>query len=111
METNPIFAKYAPEKLEYKVELVKQLELNTHSKLSYYIEKYVNDSSGEKLFVAITGKNLDATAILLLDKANEKLLTLREKGGMGYHGAELKNLKFNVRENELIFENVDAIID
>jgi hypothetical protein len=61
--------------------------------------------------VSIKGQNLNATAIFVLEKPIKALEGLRNKKGMSYHGAELKNLKYTVKENEIFLENVASIVD
>jgi hypothetical protein len=110
-KSNPVFSKYPPEHPAYKTELIKHLALPSNANTIYHLEKYLVEDGTEKLYVAVKGDNLNATAILILDTSNAVLDGLRAKKGISYNGAELKNLQYAVKGNELFFVHADKIVD
>ncbi len=108
---NPIFVKFAPDNVEYKAELIKQLSLQSNTNLTFSVKDYIVENNTEKLYVTVKGNNINAIAVMLLDKPSKVLEGLRSKKGVSYHGAELKNLKYSVKGNEIVFEDVDSIVD
>jgi hypothetical protein len=108
---NPIFIKFAPDNVKYKAELIKQLSLQSNANLTFSVKDYIVENNTEKLYVTVKGNNINAIAVMLLDKPSKVLEGLRSKKGVSYHDAELKNLKYSIKGNEIVFEDVDSIID
>lgn len=112
---NPVFDTYSPDTREYKNELVKYLKRIDESKLSYWLEKYQEDDSVQYLHVFIQGDDLCAKGIVTVKKRDDKLEGISSTKGVGYNGAELKNLKIDIYQDsartELIYRSVEAIVD
>ena len=113
--TNPVFDKFSPNEKEYKDELVRQLKSVDNSKLSYWLDKYQEDDGLQYLHVFIQGDGLCAKGIVTIKKWDDKLEGIHKAKGMGYSGAELTNLKFDIYQDssktELIYQNLDGIVD
>ncbi|NMH26955.1 hypothetical protein [Flavobacterium silvaticum] len=109
--TNEIFASASPEKAIYKKELVSKIKAIDTSGLYFFFDKYVILNGQEMIYVSIKGKELCATGIVSISKSDKLFDGIRKSRGLGYHGAMLKNLKFSIRGNELVFESSDGIID
>ena len=113
--TNPVFDKFSPDEKEYKDELVKQLKVVDNSKLSYWLDKYQEDDSLQYLHVFIQGDGLCAKGIVTIKKLDDKLEGIQKAKGMGYSGAELTNLKFDIYQDstktELVYKSLDGIVD
>ena len=111
---NPLFDKYSPESMEYKNELVKHLAIAEKSKLTYWFNQYVKSNEQEQLFFNVQGDGLCAVIVLNVDEWN-KVEELRNNMGVGFRGAEFKNLQFDTRQDFLettfILRDFERIID
>lgn len=113
--TNPIFDKYTPEKKEFKDELVKQLAKVDKSKLSYWMDKYQEKNKSQYLWVNIQGDGLCAEMVLKVNESHKGIEGILENKGKGYGGAELENLKFDIKQDrlktEFSFKEISGIAD
>jgi hypothetical protein len=113
--TNPIFDKYSPGENEYKDELLNQLSQIEKSKLTYRVETYQKIHNSEYIGVHIQGDGLCAKIILLIKNSHKGIENILEHEGMGYMGAELKELKFSISQDsaktEFVFQEVSNIVD
>ena len=94
--------------------MAKQLARIDQTKLTYWFQKYDNQNGNETLYFNIQGDGLCSVLHLSMDHWT-KLELLREKKGVGYRGAEFRNLKFKILQDslstEFIYETYDVIID
>jgi hypothetical protein len=113
--TNPVFEQNRPETKAYKDELVKQLRQVDKSRLSFWFDGYQADGGARYLNVLIRGDGLCAKGILIVKEWDDKLEGIQKSKGVGYMGAELKNLQIDVYQDsaktELIYQGVDTIVD
>ncbi len=114
--TNPIFDKYSPDTKEYKDELVKQLATVDMSRLTYWMDIYREDDSVQKYIQAhVQGDGLCAKIVLVVKGSVKGIEGILRTKGMGYRGAGLKGLKFDIKQNststEFIFQEVSWILD
>ena len=79
------------------------------------LDKYQEDDGLQYLHVFIQGDGLCAKGIVTIKKWDDKLEGIHKAKGMGYSGAELTNLKFDIYQDssktELIYQNLDGIVD
>jgi hypothetical protein len=112
--TNQLFDKYSPDSKEYKEELIKQLKLIENSELSYWFKEYKLENEKEYIYVFIQGRNLCAVGELTV-KQWGNLGSIQRTKGMGYQGAQLTNLKFDIYQDssktELIYKSHGMILD
>lgn len=113
--TNTIFDKYSPDTKEYKDELVKQLAKVNKSKLSYWIDTYQEVNNSEYIHAHIQGDGLCAKIVLVVNGADKGIEGIIKTKGMGYRGAELEDLKFEIKQDststEFIFQEISGIVD
>ena len=111
---NPIFDKYSPEEQEYKTELIHQLSLIDGNDLNYWMDSYKNIQGKEYLGIHIQGKDLCAKTFLRVENWS-KIEGIKRTKGMGYRGAELVGIKFDVvrdsNQTELVYKGIDYIFD
>lgn len=112
--TNPMFDNHAPDSREYKAELVKQLELVDHSKLTYWFNKYQESNGQQQLLFNVQGKGLCAVIVLNAEEG-DKLEPLRKTKGLGYRGAQFTHLTYDIRQDSVktafIFRDFEHLID
>ena len=113
--TNPVFAKYAPDSKEYKDELAKQLNRVDKSSLTYWMESFATNGESPRMMAHIQGDGLCAKIVLLLKDSKDGVENIVERQGMGYRGAELKDLEYDVIQSntgtEFVFKKVGSIVD
>lgn len=113
--TNPVFDQYAPHSKEYKDELARQLKLVDNSKLSYWMGIYVEKNNLRYIYADIQGDGLCAVIVSTVKDSQEGIEGILKAKGMGYRGAELRDLKFDLLQDssgtEFIFKSVDSIVD
>lgn len=109
VNTNPVFDQFGPQKEEYKAELAK--ELSKGAGVDFSIDSYKAGVTMDTLYVRISGDTFCAVGIAQVDKSNEKLAGVRENKAKGYVGAGLLGAQFKVVGNDLILEDVMAIVD
>jgi hypothetical protein len=113
--TNSIFAKFAPDTKEYKDELIKQFANVDKSQLSYWMDTYQEDNDSPRILVNIQGSGLCAKILLAVKDSDKGIEGLLAKKGVGYRGAELKDLTFDIQQDsvstEFIFKEISGIVD
>jgi len=113
--TNSIFSKFAPDAKEYKDELVKQLANVEKSQLSYWMDTYQENNDAQRILVNIQGKGLCAKILLVVKDSEKGIEGLLNNKGLGYRGAELENLKFDIQQDsvstEFIYKEISGIVD
>ncbi len=114
INVNKIFDNNDPNTKIYKDELVNQLHQIDQSKLTYWLQEYVEQNGRESLYFNIQSDEICAILHLTV-KDWKKLETIREKKGVSRRGAEFTNLKFKIIQQPLstdfIYETYDRIID
>ena len=112
---NPVFNQHAPETKVYKDELAKQLKIVDNSKLSYWMGIYQKTDGKEYIHANIQGDGLCAVLVLSIRESQNGIEGILRTKGMGYRGAELKHLRFDVLQDksntEFIFKSIESIID
>jgi hypothetical protein len=113
--TNSIFDKYSPDKKEYKDELVNQLVKVDKSKLTYWMDSYQETENSKSIHAHIQGNGLCAKIVLEIKDSENGIKGIIKNEGKGYRGAELENLKFDVRQDsnstKFIFQEISGIKD
>jgi hypothetical protein len=113
--TNPVFDRYTPASKEYKAELVLQMKKVNAGKLSYWIDKYQHQEGKDYMTIHVQGDGLCAQAIMDITNDGERFSQFKAVRGGGYHGAELRGLKFRIDssggEYNFVFESLNWIID
>lgn len=112
--TNPVFDKFPPESNEYKAELIRQLNRPDLVKLTYWIDKYVKDSTKEYMYISVQAKDICAKGILDITNA-EDLEAFKRVKGMSYQGSELSGLVYTIDSTggayNFVFKDVVWIAD
>lgn len=110
-----LFDKLSPNEKEYKDELVKQLAKVDTSKLTYWLDSYQEIGKTPNIIVAIQGEDLCANIVLTVKQSEKGIEAILKNKGLGYRGAELKNLKFDIQQNEIftefVFKEISEILD
>ncbi|MEC4004324.1 hypothetical protein OX283_006630 [Flavobacterium sp. SUN052] len=113
--TNVIFDKYSPETEVYKKELVEELSKIDKSKLTYWLDAYQEKNGLKYIQVSIQGDTLCAKIILVIKNSKKGIEEIIKNKGVGYVGAELKNLEFltylDYIKTEFIFKKISRIVD
>lgn len=113
--TNTIFDKYSPDAKEYKDELVKQLATVDKSKLTYWLDTYQEKNDAKLINVHIQGDGLCAKIVLTIIGSDKGIDGIIKNKGMGYRGAELEDLKFDIKQDststEFVFQEISGIVD
>ncbi|MCW3123611.1 MAG: hypothetical protein JWQ38_3103 [Flavipsychrobacter sp.] len=92
---DPILLQYSPDDIQYKAELIKQLNMHDRKKLHFYIEKYVERAKKPFMFVSIEGDGLCARMVLDIKNEN-KLADYKTVKGLTYNGAEITAMQFGI---------------
>ncbi len=111
---NKIFVNYAPSAPEYKRELTR-LFLNEGTKsFSFHFNELVNFNNRAYMKLDVTGAGTNAQALVAITNWN-KLEGIKRTNGLGYTGAELKNLQLDVAnintDPVFTYRTLDKIID
>ena len=113
--TNPNFDNYSPDTKEYKDELVKQLATVDKSKLTYWMDTYKEDNNSQTILAHIQGDGLCAKILLVVNESDKGIEGIIKNKGMGYGGAELEDLKFDIKQDrtstEFVFQEISGIVD
>ena len=108
------FTSFSPSSNEYKRELARQISSSKAGDLIYTFNKYTRIAGKDYLDVSIKGNATDATALVLVNNW-QKLENLKQTKGMGYSGAELKNLRLQITNPNaqpvFIYRGLDKIVD
>ena len=112
--TNQTFNKFKPSSLEYKQELAEEIQTSRPGELKFIFNDYLKINGKEYLNINVQGDELDASGVVLVNNWT-KLEGLKKTLGIGYRGAELKNLKMDITyqdsEPVLIYKDIDKIVD
>src|SRR6478736_3741671 len=100
--TNTIFDKYSPDTKEYKDELVNQLTLVDKSKLTYWMDTYLEENNSKFIYAYVQGNGLCAKIILAVNSSDKGIEGILKNKGLGYSGAELEGLKFDIKQNDTL---------
>lgn len=113
--TNSTFDKYAPDTKEYKDELVKQLATVDKSKLTYWMDTYQEDNNSKYINALIQGDGLCAKIVLTVNDSGKGIEDILKNKGKGYHGAQLEDLKYDIKQDstsiEFVFQEISGIVD
>lgn len=113
--TNPVFDHYAPDTREYKAELAKRFATADRSELSYWMDTYHEDDSLKTILAHVQGDGLCAKILLVVGNYDRGIEDLIQKKGMGYRGAELEDLEFDIVQDSVttafVFKGISGIID
>ena len=113
--TNPIFDKFSPYKKEYIDELVKELEKIDKTKLTYWMENYQEIGKSQFIYVNIQSEGLCAKTVLKIESSKKGIEGILKNNGDGYIGAELENLKFEIKKDStstvFVFKEISGIVD
>jgi hypothetical protein len=109
-----ILAGLDPASKEYKQELAKQIEERGERDLTFTFNNCQSEAGKTYLNISVDGKGLHATSLVLVNNWN-KLEGIQRTKGIGYSGAELKNLKVSYsdvdKQPTLVYRDLDKIID
>ncbi|MEQ1665520.1 MAG: hypothetical protein ABL927_09120 [Bdellovibrionales bacterium] len=113
--TNTIFDKYSPDTKEYKDELVIQLAKVDKSKLTYWMDTYQEVNNSKYIYAHIQGDGLCAKIVLTVNGSDKGIDGILKTKGMGYRGAELEDLKFEIKQDststKFVFQEISGIVD
>lgn len=113
--TNTIFENYSPYTKEYKDEIVNQLAKVDKSKLTYWMDSYQEKNNSQYIHAHIQGDGLCAKIIITLKGMDKGIEGIINSKGMGYSGAELEDLKFEIQQDsvstEFVFQEISGIVD
>jgi hypothetical protein len=92
---NPIFDKYNINSLEYKTELLTQIEKYGQDNFEYWLNDYIEENGKDYIIVNIQNDSLCAKCMIQVNSWN-KIEGIRKTKGKGYNGAKLKGLTFSI---------------
>ena len=111
--TNKIFVGFDANSIQYKQELAKQIAANGDN-LTYTFNKYLVINKQPYLDITVSGNNINAKGLVLVNNWN-KLEGIKRTKGEGYTGAELDDLKLDIVKSNsgpvLIYKDLDWIVD
>jgi hypothetical protein len=111
---NPVFARYPPESIEYKTELLNLLSHSDPKQLVFMVDRYESRERKEYIYLKAVGDNFLGTMILTIDNW-DKLQGIKDHKGMGYSGAWILDLEYTVKKTsadiEFIYHNCKGIAD
>lgn len=112
--TNNIFATLDPSSIQYKKELIRQFLDKGTENLTFNFEGLTTIADKDYMKVDISGSGIQAQSLVLINNWN-KLEDIKRTKGMGYHGAELKDLQLDILntngEPTLVYHDLAKIID
>jgi hypothetical protein len=114
--TNQIFKDYDIESLEYNEELVKEIQRVGEQDMTHWVAGYLEKDSLEYLIVHFQSKQKDFCTKGYL-KVNDwtKMKYLREDKAIGWRGAELIDLTYDIEyvkgKPNLVFKDLKKIFD
>lgn len=114
VNTNAVLSKNYFDSEAYKRELSRLLKSTDASRVDYWFDMYIKKGLDEYIDVHVQSDEICAEAHILVTDWT-KLKGIRETGGLGYHGAKLKGLKFDINQDsthtEFIYKDIDTVID
>ncbi len=109
-----VLADLEPSSKQYKQELARQLKMSSAHEFTFTLNQYLKINGKDYLDINIRGQNLRAGCLVLIDNWN-KLEAIKQSSGMGYGGAELKNLQLNIvnahTDPIFIYKDLDKVSD
>ncbi len=112
--TNNIFATLDPSSAKYKNELARHFLDNGTVNLTFNFEGLTNIGGKDYMKVDISGGGIQAQSLVLINSWN-KLEDIKRTKGMGYHGAEFKDLQLDIvntnGEPSFVYRSLAKIID
>jgi hypothetical protein len=112
--SNDIFAKLDPSSPQYKNELIRHFLNNGITNHTFNFEGLTNIAGKDYMKVDISGGGIQAK-ILVLVKNWRKLEGIKRTKGLGYQGAELRDLQFDIvntnGEPNFVYRDLAKIID
>jgi len=111
---NPTFDQYDMESAEYKAELVSQLSKINNEDLRIWLKAYSKEDGQEYLTIYIQNDDLCAqTKMLVYDWS--RMGGVQAKEGVGYRGAEILGLQWQIQQNNasptLVYTRHDHMLD
>ncbi len=111
---NKVFSTLDPSSTQYKKELIKEfLDKGTKS-FTFNFNGLKTLDGKDYMKVAISGNGLQAQGLVLVTNW-KKLQGIKQTKGMGYNGAELKGLRFDIDNTTetptLVYRDLVKIID
>ncbi len=110
--SNQIFDKYSFDSEEYKAELISQI--SKYDNIEYWFNKYIEEEGKEYLIVNAQNNSICAKAIIQVNDWN-KIEDIKRTKGLGYRGAKLKGLKFDIEKDSIktyfIYKDIESILD
>lgn len=114
VNSNEVLSKNYFDSENYKRELSRLLKESEASAVDYWFDMYIKKGLDEYIDVHVQSDQICAEAHILVTDWT-KLKGIRETGGLGYHGAKLKGLKFDIKQDslhtEFIYKDIDTVID
>lgn len=112
--TNNIFSTLDPSSAKYKNELIRHFLDNGTENLTFNFEGLTNIGGKDYMKVDIRGSGIQAQSLVLINSWS-KLEGIKRTKGLGYHGAELKNLQLDIvninGEPNFVYRSLAKIID
>lgn len=112
--TNNIFAKLDPSSAKYKNELIRHFLDHGTENLTFNFQGLSNIGGKDYMKVDVTGSGIYAQSLVLINSWN-KLEDIKRTKGMGYHGAEFKDLQLDIvnknGEPTFVYRDLAKIID
>ncbi|HTM66792.1 MAG TPA: hypothetical protein VL093_10755 [Flavipsychrobacter sp.] len=112
LNDNPVFDQNPPGSTEYNRELVKQMQLTGTKDIRYRYDSSLVRNGHEYMVIHVQGKNLCAVAEVVVE---DKDVRRGLRNGVGYRGAELKDVHIAAREDSgkeiLVLKSIGRILD
>jgi hypothetical protein len=109
-----VFADLDPASKKYKQELARQIQNTDGNELTFTLNQYLKIEGKDYLDISINGKDIHAKSLILVNNWN-KLEGIKQTKGVGYSGAELKNLQLSIinvdTEPTFIYKDLDKVVD
>jgi hypothetical protein len=113
-DQDPIFDRYSYDSQEYKRELADRIRNIGPENLEYWFDAYVQKDGNDYLLVDIRNDSLCATGMIEVNDWH-KLEGIKRTKGVGYKGAKLKGLTFQVTQDsaevQFTYRTLDRIVD
>ena len=94
---------------------MKQLAKVNKSKLTYWMDTYQKDNNSQYIHAHIQGDELCAKIVLVVNGSDKGIEGIIKNKGMGYSGAELEDLKFDIKQDststKFVFQSISDIGD
>lgn len=79
------------------------------------MDNYQEDNDSQYIYAHIQGDGLCAKIVLVVNDLNKGVEGILKTKGVGYCGAELEDLKFNIKQDststEFVFQEISGIAD